>query len=167
MPRNKAGLTPQQQKLVDTLPQVGYNGAEAARQAGYAVADPKAARIRASTVLAKPHVRAVLDKQLETQKLKREHQTEKILADVADLIEIAMGRKDIPGIEAKRFDSAAAKAAIELYGKSMGLWIEKVQHVVSDEELIGDFQSEMSKRIAPETVDAILTAVEERMLARR
>ncbi len=170
MPRNEDGLTVFQERLLDSYVAQSIKGRPSGKQAALdagSLCHPDNARIRASQTLAKPHVKAALEKKMENIRKDKEVEIEALFQDLSELIEMSMGRKETTGTGTTRADVASAKSLLELKGRAFALWTDKVVHEVSDAELIADFQQEMSKRIAPSDVEAILTAVEERILARR
>ena len=104
-------LTPRQAQFVEAYLQC-WNGAEAARRAGYT---KKNARHAAQDVLTSPHVRAVVTRELGSVGITREAILERLAAiffgaNVGDFEDFVTGKKTLKQLEASGVDLRALKS---------------------------------------------------------
>lgn len=150
------GLTAKEILFVYYYLENGQNGAQAAISAGYSA---KTAKEQACRMLAKPHIKSAIDKQLGQTLAKLEITRERVLEEVARLgfadirkcfnsdgtlkplheldddTAAALVGMDVIEIEndgetrvvAKKFKFADKKGSLELLGKHLKMWTDKVE----------------------------------------
>lgn len=128
MPK-QSGLTPKQQRFVEEY-LVDLNGTQAAIRAGYA---PKNARITASQNLAKPIIARSIKELRDKQSRKTNLTAEYVLASLQNVAERCQQAQPVLDREGNptgeyRFDSSGANKALELLGKHLALFVDRVQH---------------------------------------
>jgi phage terminase small subunit len=124
-------LTPKEELFINFyLGEARLNGAEAARRAGYSEGY---ARQIACELLAKPHVRAQVNAYLALAGVTRERLLNELAtiayAEWRDFVQIKFGQNDASGqprIIDARMDLGAKVDAIELLGRELGMFNNKI-----------------------------------------
>lgn len=133
------GLNPAQRRFINAYA-VHLNGKKAAIEAGYS---ENGADVQASRLLANVKVFGALQKLLDKRAKKFEITQDQVMADLAELRDLCMGRKPIKITEiiknahegtavaqdftVSAFEPTAANRALELMGKHIGMFKERTE----------------------------------------
>jgi phage terminase small subunit len=111
------------------------NATEAAIEAGYS---EKSARVQGSRLLTNADIRARIDELLERRKEKMELDADFVIGRLLEISEMCMRAKPVMKWDYEErqlvetgeytFDSSGANKAMELIGKHMGMFKEKIEH---------------------------------------
>ena len=131
-------LTPRQRRFVAEY-MVDLNGTQAAIRAGYA---PGGARQCASRLLAQAPVQTALKNAMSERQKRTELTADEVIGDLRELRDICMGRKPVKimtivknaregtaepvEVEGMMFEPAAANRALEMLGRHMRLFADRV-----------------------------------------
>ena len=131
-------LTPRQRRFIEEY-MVDLNGTQAAIRAGYA---PGGARQYASRLLAQGPVQAALAQAMSERQKRTELTADEVIGDLRELRDICMGRKPVKimtivknaregtaepvEVEGMMFEPAAANRALEMLGRHMRLFADRV-----------------------------------------
>ena len=129
-------LTDKQRRFVSEY-LIDLNATQAAIRAGYSA--KTAAKIGSENLL-KPDIRSAISKVMLKQQERTELTADEVIADLREVRDICMGRKKVrvvevakfegmvnpSEIEAKMIDPAGANKALELLGKHIGMFSDKV-----------------------------------------
>lgn len=133
----KPALTEKEQRFASEYAATA-NGAESARRAGYSDVGG-GARVVAAKLLKKPAVRALVDRLIAERAERVELEGDQIIADLQRLARWSMlpvpvlDRAGRPtGVE-KPLDGALAVRCLDLLGKSLALWTDRVEQTVDSE----------------------------------
>ena len=132
------GLTARQRRFVDEY-LVDLNATQAAIRAGYA---PSGARQHACRLLARENVKKAVSDAMEKRQARTELTADEVIADLRELRDICMGRKHVKimtivknaregtaepvEVEGMMFEPAAANRALEMLGKHMRLFADRM-----------------------------------------
>ena len=124
----KGRITSKQKCFVEQY-LVDLNGTQAAIRAGYS---PRTARIHAAKLLTKPNIQGTIQKAQQERSKRTELTQDWVLLNLKAVVERCMQAEPILGREGKptgeyRFDSAGANRALELLGKHLGLFEERLR----------------------------------------
>lgn len=102
---------------------------QAAIRAGYS---PKTAEAMASKLMAKPHVKAAVDKLMAKRTSKVDISAEWVLTNLKELAERCMQKEPVMTKDGEmtgewKFDSSGANKSLELLGKHLKLFTDKVE----------------------------------------
>lgn len=150
--KGEGPLNKRQQLFVENY-LIDLNGAQAAIRAGYSKA---AAKEMASRLLTYANVKKAVDEAMEERMEKVKITAEEVLDDLLELKDMCMARKNVSRtimiksgeseppvpveIEGKVFEPNAARGALDLVGKHLGMWKDKL-------EVTGDLEMRLSERI--------------------
>ena len=131
-------LTPRQRRFIEEY-MVDLNGTQAAIRAGYA---PGGARQHASRLLAQAPVQAALAQAMSERRKRTELTADEVIGDLRELRDICMGRKPVKvmtivknaregtaepvEVEGMMFEPAAANRALEMLGRHMRLFADRI-----------------------------------------
>lgn len=137
-------LTPKQKKFVSEY-LIDLNATQAAIRAGY---DPRSARQQGSRLLTKADIDAAVRKGMEKREKRNELSQDEVIQDLRELRDICMARKAVKIMtivknaregtvepvetEGMMFEPASANKALELLGKHMNMFTERLDHTSSD-----------------------------------
>lgn len=137
-------LTPKQKKFISEY-LIDLNATQAAIRAGY---DPRSARQQGSRLLTKADIDAAVKKGMEKREKRNELSQDEVIQDLRELRDICMGRKALKvmtivknaregtaepvEVEGAMFEPASANKALELLGKHMNMFTERLDHTTSD-----------------------------------
>lgn len=130
MPQKKErGLTPKQAAFVREY-LIDLNATQAAIRAGYSA---KTAQVQSAKMLSKAIISAALKEKMDERARKAEISAEYVLSsllNVAERCQTAVPVLDKEGNETGewKFDSSGANRALELIGKHLGIFVERVKH---------------------------------------
>lgn len=100
---------------------IDLNGTQAAIRAGYS---PKGADVRSAELLGNRKVNEFLQ-QLKNERVERvARSADDVLRDLHKIKEVNMRETD----DGEMVNSAAALKALELEGRHIGMWVDKVEH---------------------------------------
>ena len=124
-----AELKPKQKRFVEEF-LVDRNATQAAIRAGYS---PKTARFIAAENLTKPHIAAEIEARERILSQKTAISAEYVLTCLQSVAERCMQAEEVKDREGNgtgeyRFDSGGANKALELIGKHLGMFKDKVEH---------------------------------------
>jgi phage terminase small subunit len=121
----KAKLNPKQKRFVSEYV-IDYNGTQAAIRAGYSL---KTANEQASQLLAKLSIQDAVDKATEEKRKRNILTADYVISRLQENAERCMtkGSKD--------YDPANANRALELLGKNLKLFVDKIDHTSSDQSM--------------------------------
>lgn len=100
---------------------VDLNGTQAAIRAGYS---PKTANEQATRLLANVSVRSHVQKLMGDRVERVARSADDVLRDLHKIKEVNMRETD----DGEMVNSAAALKALELEGRHIGMWVDKVEH---------------------------------------
>lgn len=100
---------------------VDLNGTQAAIRAGYS---PKTANEQAARLLANVSVRSHVQKLMDERVERVARSADDVLRDLHKIKEVNMRETD----DGEMVNSAAALKALELEGRHIGMWVDKVEH---------------------------------------
>ena len=100
---------------------VDLNGTQAAIRAGYS---PKTANEQATRLLANVSVRSHVQKLMGDRVERVARSADDVLRDLHKIKEVNMRETD----DGEMINSAAALKALELEGRHIGMWVDKVEH---------------------------------------
>jgi phage terminase small subunit len=131
-------LTDKQRRFVDEY-LIDLNAGQAAIRAGYA---PSSARQHACRLLAREEVKRMVSEAMKRQQARTELTADEVIGDLRELRDICMGRKPLKvmtivknaregtaepvEVEGAMFEPAAANKALEMLGKHLQLFTEKM-----------------------------------------
>ena len=131
-------LTDKQKRFVDEY-LIDLNAGQAAIRAGYA---PSGARQHACRLLAREDVKRMVSEAMKRQQARTELTADEVIGDLRELRDICMGRKPLKvmtivknaregtaepvEVEGAMFEPAAANKALEMLGKHLQLFTDKV-----------------------------------------
>ena len=129
-------LTPRQQRFVDEY-LVDLNGTQAAIRAGYSVSG---ARAHACKLLTNANIQAAISVAMSQRKERTELTADEVIRDLREVRDICMGRKTVKVVEVVKFEGEAtphevdalvfdangANKALELLGKHIGMFGDKL-----------------------------------------
>lgn len=134
----RGGLSARQSRFIDEY-LVDLNATQAAIRAGYAVSG---ARQHASRLMAKETIRQAVAQAMEARQARTELTADEVIGDLRELRDICMGRKPVKimtivknaregtaepvEVEGMVFEPAAANRALEMLGRHMRLFADKV-----------------------------------------
>lgn len=134
----KNGLTARQSRFVDEY-LVDLNATQAAVRAGYA---PSGARQHACRLLARENVKKAVEKAMKRRQERVELTADEVIGDLRELRDICMGRKPVKimtvvknaregtaepvEVEGMVFEPAAANRALEMLGRHMRLFADRM-----------------------------------------
>ena len=135
---DREGLTARQRRFVDEY-LVDLNATQAAIRAGYAASG---ARQHACRLLAKANVKKAVSAAMERRQARTELTADEVIADLRELRDICMGRKPVKimtivknaregtaepvEVEGMMFEPASANRALEMLGKHMRLFADRM-----------------------------------------
>lgn len=100
---------------------VDLNGTQAAIRAGYS---PKTANEQAARLLAHVSVRSHVQKLMDERVERVARSADDVLRDLHKIKEVNMRETD----DGEMVNSSAALKALELEGRHIGMWVDKVEH---------------------------------------
>lgn len=130
-------LTPKQQRFVDEY-LIDLNATQAAIRAGYS---EKTAGAIGEQNLKKLEIQTVIQAALKSRQQRTELSQDEVLNDLRELRDMCMGRKPVKisqkqkdedgnvfyeEVEITQFDANGANRSLELLGKHLSLWTEKI-----------------------------------------
>lgn len=129
-------LTPRQQRFVDEY-LVDLNGTQAAIRAGYSVSG---ARAHACKLLTNANIQAAISAAQAARQERTELTADEVIRDLREVRDICMGRKTVKVVEVVKFEGEAtphevdalvfdangANKALELLGKHIGMFGDKL-----------------------------------------
>lgn len=129
-------LTPRQQRFVDEY-LVDLNGTQAAIRAGYSVSG---ARAHACKLLTNANIQAAISAAQAARQERTELTADEVIRDLREVRDICMGRKTVKVVEVVKyegeatphevdalvFDANGANKALELLGKHIGMFGDKL-----------------------------------------
>lgn len=129
-------LTPRQQRFVDEY-LVDLNGTQAAIRAGYSVSG---ARAHACKLLTNANIQAAISAAQAARQERTELTADEVIRDLREVRNICMGRKTVKVVEVVKFEGEAtphevdalvfdangANKALELLGKHIGMFGDKL-----------------------------------------
>ena len=130
-------LTPKQQRFVDEY-LIDLNATQAAIRAGYS---EKTAGSIGEENLKKPEIQTVIQAAFKSRQQRTELSQDEVLNDLRELRDMCMGRKPVKisqkqkdedgnvyyeEVEMTQFDPQGANKSLELLGKHLSLWTEKI-----------------------------------------
>jgi phage terminase small subunit len=153
--KDKRKLTDQQRKFADLYLKDPELNASAAYREAYPKCSVKAAESGSSRLLRNEKVAAYIQKRMDARAKKAEVDQDYVITALKELVEMCMGRAPMPKslvvdekaveYEIKEVVPAGATKALELLGKNLKMFTEKVEHGASDElkallGLLGDLK---------------------------
>ena len=120
MAKIKNQLTDRRLRFIDEYIKDG-SGKHAAIRAGYA---PHAANVQASILLTNPDIRKKVNEKLQKASEKADISAAYVLKSLKEVADICRSNADEKG----RIDSAGANRALELLGKYLKLFADRVEH---------------------------------------
>lgn len=136
-------LTPKQKLFIDEY-LIDLNATQAAIRAGYS---EKTARKIGQENLTKPDIQSVLQKRMKDRERRTELSQDWVLENLRTVVDRSLQAEEIKlkdgsGTGEFRFNAAGANKALELIGKHLGMWKDKVE--VSGEITSNNPLSELS-----------------------
>ena len=129
-------LTPRQRRFVDEY-LVDLNGTQAAIRAGYSVSG---ARAHACKLLTNANIQAAISAAQAARQERTELTADEVIRDLREVRDVCLGRKSVKVVEVVKFegeatphevdslvfDPAGANKALELLGKHIGMFGDKL-----------------------------------------
>lgn len=132
-------LTPQQEAFCREYI-IDLNGTKAAIRAGYSEAT---AANQASRLLGKDEIKRFIQKLLDKRAKRTALTADEVIGDIRELRDMCMGRVPIKTtnaggevVEKRRFDALGASKALEMLGKNLKLFTDKVEHSGRVEQVV-------------------------------
>ncbi len=133
------GLTLMQKRFVQYYA-ISLNASEAAEKAGYS---PKTVAVQASRMLTRVKIQDALTKELEKRSKRTEIDQDFVIRKLRDNLDMAM--------DPMTYNPSAVNRALELLGKHVGMFSDKIQHTGKDGapiEVAVDYRITLEARIA-------------------